>query len=734
MSKSNFMLLADPHSAAGIQQSPGTRSLAPAKLILAGGFLVAALGVIEALRADDLSPEVAGRVAASAQFVAHIADDAWRNGDRMLGPLIGTHGRAQLAATVGQFQQAMGAASEARRAWQRAEQLARRMDDDALGLQALTQGTTLALVQGDYATANDHALRMLERARRSADSAAQANAEGFLGVIARRRGELEEARRHQETALALRRSLADASGEAQVLSNLGTVYRDLGDFARALDLQLEALDIRKRLGGSERLDLSYRNIALLYREIEDTEQAKANFRAALTAAQATHDPQALATVLGSYASFSNDIGDAASAQAMARQALAIDSSVGNRPYVGLEQLEIGRSLSTLKKDNEAEAELQHALAIGRELAHREIIGGALLQLGRLAIRAGDDKRARTYIDESLAVLAEAKLKPQLAEAYAAREELAQADGDLAQANGFAHQRSALREELLGARSGRQLATLKSRYERADAEQRIKLLRLDNEVQGLRLRQQALLRNLGLGVTFALIALLLLLLWRYRTSRRLNTALQLKNAEISAHELALTDANAKLSSHAADLFQAAITDPLTGCYNRGHLMRQLDENIRHSDRARRDLSVLLIDFDHFKQINDQHGHLFGDRVLASGVQIMRQWIEPGDLLGRYGGEEFVAVLPDRDADAAAQIAERLRDKVAQALNGMVAANRPLTISIGVASLDQCSERSLETLLGAADIAVYQAKAMGRNRVVCYDPNNPLPFREISKNHG
>ncbi|MBL8296743.1 MAG: GGDEF domain-containing protein [Rhodanobacteraceae bacterium] len=679
---------------------------------------VSGFGAIDRLYADDLSPVMAGQIAASSQRVARVVHTLWRGSDRLLGPLFGHYPRLQLARYVGVLEQALGASDPAADAWQNAIERARALASLRWLIEAMDRSVALALTRGDYDSASTLATELLLQSRRNGLLQGQAAAEGYLGVIARRRGKLDEARAHQETALALRRGQNDRAGEAQVLMNLGTVHRDLGDFARALELQIAALELRRSLGGTERLDLSYRNIALLYREIEDTEQAKIHFEAALESSRRNLDPQSLAGALGSYASFSNDIGDAAAALTMAQQARAIDASMGNRPYVGLENVEIGRALIRLDRDSEATAVLQDALEIGRGLAHREITGNALLHLGRLALRAGDSALATKHLDEAIRILSQAGLKSGLSEAYAAREDLALASGQLAAAIEFTHRRAALREELLGTRSGRQLAALKSRYERAEADQRIRLLSLNNEVQRLRLGQQALLRNIGIGVAAALGVLLVLLLRRYRMTQQLNRALQQKNAEISAHEARLEAANAKLSTHAAELYQAAITDPLTGAYNRGHLLRQLDEHLRCANRQEQDLSVLLIDFDHFKSINDEHGHQFGDRVLAGGIQIVRQWLEPGDMVGRYGGEEFIVVMPSRDVHNATAIAERLRDKVAQGLANLSGTRRRPTISIGLASLRDCGASTLEELLGAADVAVYRAKAQGRNRVVRY----------------
>ena len=692
--------------------------------VAAAALLVCGFGAMSRLYADDLSPASAGQLAASSQSLAQALQTGWYTVDSLLGPSLGRPGRLHLARSVGVLEQSLGASVLAAEAWKAAVAHATQLHDLPRLIEALDHSVALALARGDYDSASALAANLLNEARHLRSTAAQAAAEGYLGVIARRRGKLEEARQHQETALELRRRLGDKAGEAQVLMNLGTVHRDLGDFARALEFQIDALELRRSLGSQEKLDLSYRNIALLYREIEDTEQARLNFEAALASSRKNHDPQSLAGALGSYASFSNDIGEAEAALTMARQARAIDASIGNRPYVGLENVEIGRALIRLGRDEEAATVLNEALATGRELRHREILGGALLYLGRIALRAGNEALATQHLDEAIRVLTEAGLKSALIEAFGAREEIALASGQLAAAIDFSHRRAALREELLGTRSGRQLAALKSRYERADADHRIRLLSLSNELQNLRLNQQALLRNIGLGAVAVLSVLLALLFRRYRTTRKLNHQLQLKNAEISAHEATLESANAKLSTHAAELYQAAITDPLTGAYNRGHLLRQLDDNLRHALAAQQDLSLLLIDFDHFKTVNDEHGHLFGDRVLASGIQIVRQWLEPGDLIGRYGGEEFVVVMPGRDAQSGLAVAERLRDKVASGLDTLAQGKRPLTISIGLASLGSSGARTLEDLLGAADIAVYRAKAQGRNRVVRYAPDTGL----------
>jgi diguanylate cyclase (GGDEF)-like protein len=160
---------------------------------------------------------------------------------------------------------------------------------------------------------------------------------------------------------------------------------------------------------------------------------------------------------------------------------------------------------------------------------------------------------------------------------------------------------------------------------------------------------------------------------------------------------------------------ALTDPLTGLANR----RALDAAVvRAIARARRDsalCTVLFIDVDHFKDINDSLGHAVGDSVLQAVGRGLRDRLRRGDILARYGGEEFVALLPDTDLPAALRVAEILRKRVAALDFGSLTGGLPVRVSIGVAQLSE-ELMGAGSLVSAADSAMYEAKRQGRNRVV------------------
>ena len=162
-----------------------------------------------------------------------------------------------------------------------------------------------------------------------------------------------------------------------------------------------------------------------------------------------------------------------------------------------------------------------------------------------------------------------------------------------------------------------------------------------------------------------------------------------------------------------IYRMAVTDGLTNLSNRKQLDTCLAEEIARAERYGRELSVLLTDVDHFKRINDTYGHLVGDSVLRGIAAVLQERLRPTDRIGRYGGEEFCAILPDTALREAATVAEHLRACVqARTLTADEHQVR-VTISIGVA--DWHPGLSLDALYGAADAKLYDAKRQGRNRV-------------------
>jgi diguanylate cyclase (GGDEF)-like protein len=171
---------------------------------------------------------------------------------------------------------------------------------------------------------------------------------------------------------------------------------------------------------------------------------------------------------------------------------------------------------------------------------------------------------------------------------------------------------------------------------------------------------------------------------------------------------------------AQLLEQANRDALTGLYNRRYLSDALSREFERSARTGNPLSMLLVDIDHFKQINDQFGHSTGDRVIQSVASLLARNMGSRDVAFRYGGEEFLILLPELDASAALARAERYRAETPVSAEVSAAHGRPVTLSIGIASTAAMADKvgSPQQLIDQADAALYQAKLGGRNRCSVY----------------
>ena len=161
-----------------------------------------------------------------------------------------------------------------------------------------------------------------------------------------------------------------------------------------------------------------------------------------------------------------------------------------------------------------------------------------------------------------------------------------------------------------------------------------------------------------------------------------------------------------------------TDGLTGVDNRRHIEERLTEMFDHAARLNEPLAVVMCDVDHFKSVNDTYGHQAGDAVLRQLAEVLRQTAREIDRVGRYGGEEFVVVLPGAGLDDAVAFAERVRRAVAERQFVYEGGTVRRTLSAGVAAWPNPEMRHQEALVKAADEALYVAKERGRNRVVAY----------------
>ena len=175
---------------------------------------------------------------------------------------------------------------------------------------------------------------------------------------------------------------------------------------------------------------------------------------------------------------------------------------------------------------------------------------------------------------------------------------------------------------------------------------------------------------------------------------------------------LRSRNEALQDALTRINELAARDPLTGIYNRRHLMTSLADVVAVDEQQRR-CSVCMLDIDHFKALNDSFGHQAGDQALCAVADLIQNNVRASDVFGRYGGEEFLLILPDTGADGALSKAERLREQIARLVLPALPSAYRVSVSVGIA--EHCPEESMDDTIKRADAALYQAKEAGRNQV-------------------
>jgi len=200
--------------------------------------------------------------------------------------------------------------------------------------------------------------------------------------------------------------------------------------------------------------------------------------------------------------------------------------------------------------------------------------------------------------------------------------------------------------------------------------------------------------------------------------------------VTTELLARLRANLIQKNRRDELAVEALTDALTRLSNRRAVEQQLDHFLAHSRRSSESLSLMIFDIDHFKIVNDTYGHQIGDAVLIALAQQARDVMRAQDTLGRWGGEEFMAIMPGTGRDSALIAAERLRAHIEETRIPTSAGPVSVTVSVGVATTSPLVELASTSLVAAADLALYGAKRAGRNRVVHADgqPTAPLTRSE------
>ena len=512
------------------------------------------------------------------------------------------------------------------------------------------------------------------------------------GVLERKLGHFEAAIRYFGESAELALAGQDRRQQARSLNALGLVLARMGKFADALAHHHQALDLARATADTSELARTYRMLGFLHRNLDDEELAAQNIREALKHLGPRDVREGIA-LRGELSRALLELGQIEEAARHGEEAANASIKLGSPPNKVNSFTALSDARLAQGRIDEAEDWSRRAFALHDSVAIRDQVQIHANRM-RVARVRGDLQNA---LKEGRATVEGArKLGDKVLERTALDElsdiELATGEVTAAMATRKAFQE--LDKSLAIDIAGRRVAILEGSLAAQRAETERSLLARDNQIQALRITRQRIV-GVGLMVGLALLAGFALLSHRrYQETRRLHAA---------------------LAESSIELQRVANTDALTGIANRGAIVARFAQVLGAVQEHRQSLAVLLIDIDHFKRINDQHGHLAGDEVLREAAQRMRAALPAQAHFGRWGGEEFIALLEDTEPRRAAEIAECVRASIDRAPFQHGAISIRASVSIGVAAAECPERRGIDRLVATADAALYRAKNAGRNRI-------------------
>jgi len=455
---------------------------------------------------------------------------------------------------------------------------------------------------------------------------------------------------------------SDLASQVDVLSTLSWVYRGFGDYGIALDYAMKALRLAKEIDDRAREATVLDVIGNIDSESNNLDQARTAYDQALQLFQELGEKYGECLVLNNLALTYLQLNENANAVKTSLESLRLAQENGLSALVLTASGTVGEVYLGTEDYGQAILYLQQALSIARERQVSYDEFWSLLNLGKVYHRQHDDTAALSCLNQALVITQESKNRPGQFQCHELLAEVYEKQGNLREALSHWKQFHILKETVFNENTAKRLAGLQVIHQvetaRRDAEiQHLKTIELQKEIEDR------------------------------------------KNAQAALEEL-------------------ATTDPLTGLLNRREFFVLAEREFQRARSDGRPLSAVLIDLDHFKNVNDTYGHAAGDQVLTIAAKTARDNLRRGEIIARYGGDEFVILLPGSNLKRASRIAERLHRKMNSKIIKTERGKVSITTSFGVAESQFEDGTGLDTLLDHTDQALYAAKRAGRNRTATY----------------
>jgi diguanylate cyclase (GGDEF)-like protein len=531
-------------------------------------------------------------------------------------------------------------------------------------------------ILGDSETAFKELQQALELFQKLEDRQGESNALNWIGNSHWRLNQFQEALTFHIQALNLRSELGDQKGQAASLNNIGLIYHDLGHYDVALDYYIKSLHLFELVGDSGGVAKAVNNLALIYEKLGDDEKALELNLKSLKLKREVGNRMDEAGSLTNIGNAYRRLKEYDHAVEYHTRAIAIAREINNRLGEGQSLLNLGNVYQDMNQPEKALECTQTSLQIFQEIGDKFNEVESQIKLAEIMIKEERFEDALVHLQAGLQRAEELGSDELLFEIHRALSEFYEITNDPAKA--FSHLKSCFnyRETMFSAEAERKIKNLVVKSEVEKAQQEAEIYRL---------------RNVELAQTFKAI-------------QRADT------------EKAKLFEQLRLKSEALE--QLTFQDSLTGLYNRRYLDSRLEQEFLRSRRLRRNLTLVMVDIDSFKTINDRFMHDIGDQTLKAVALLLQKTVRSIDVVGRYGGDEFLVMLLETGADEALEVCERMQQAVShhawQQIHPDLA---KVSISLGFSG-DMTIDTAKE-LVDMADKNLYRAKQQGKDQVIGAD---------------
>ncbi len=524
-----------------------------------------------------------------------------------------------------------------------------------------------------FATSPDEAERYALMAREAAgkigDRAGEARSFQVEGFSHWSRGSFDRSEDCYRRALDAYRHTGDRKGMADAMNNLGAALGVRCRLDLAIDSYTKSMQIYEEIGYEHGVGSTSANIGNLYRRMERYEPALEYQSKALGIFRSLGDRQYEATVLGNIGSILMGQDRPGEALERFREALRLYERQGNRKGAAYCLRYLGSAFRKLGDTDSAIECCRQALEAAEEIENRRGMLLAYKTLGSSHMDAGQHERSRECLQRAL--------------------ELAQQIGVRDSAYEICHALSRVYE-----REGRYRRALEYYKRYSDLQGEIRTRELTEKIAVMEIEHEVEKKEKEAEIH------------------------RLRNVELCREIEERKKAQKSLRESESRFRSLSIEDPLSGCFNRRYFFDIASRIIRRAAEDDDSISLVLLDLDHFKKVNDSYGHQAGDNVLKEFVDLATSLIRPEDVFARYGGEEFTLLMPDTDPQEARATAERIRSRTESHVFGEGEEELELTVSAGVCHTGETGEGepTLDGLVRIADSRLYRAKSEGRNRIL------------------